>query len=255
MTIRTLQDKTPNIAESAFVDETALVIGDVTIGEDSSIWPMTVVRGDVEKITIGKRTNIQDACVLHVTHDGEYTSGGFPLKIGDGVTAGHRATLHACSIGDYCLIGMSATIMDAAVLGDKLIIGAGSLVPPGKQLEGGYLYVGTPVKQIRKLNEDELKVSVTYSIYFSLTQPMYTNLKELIKDTTIQNLLKGIKYQLDTDYGFSLIFEHYYPYDKMPDINSQDLINFDAIKKHINMVKKELNKLVMCNRMKVKMKI
>jgi carbonic anhydrase/acetyltransferase-like protein (isoleucine patch superfamily) len=97
-----------------------------------------------------------------VTHDGEYTSGGFPLKIGDGVTAGHRATLHACTIGNYCLIGMSATIMDAAVLGDKLIIGAGSLVPPGKKLEGGYLYVGTPVKQIRKLNEDEL-MSLQYS--------------------------------------------------------------------------------------------
>ncbi len=162
MTIRTLQDKTPNIADSAFVDESALVIGDVTIGEDSSIWPMTVVRGDVQKITIGKRTNIQDACVLHVTHDGEYSPGGFPLNIGDGVTAGHRATLHACTIGDYCLIGMSATIMDGAVLGDRLIIGAGSLVPAGKKLEGGYLYVGTPVKQVRPLNEEELK-SLEYS--------------------------------------------------------------------------------------------
>ncbi len=162
MTIRTLQNKVPAIADSAFVDESAVVIGDVTIGEDSSIWPMTVVRGDIEKITIGKRTNIQDACVLHVTHDSEYTPGGFPLRIGDGVTAGHRATLHACTIGDYCLIGMSATIMDGAVLGDRLIVGAGSLVPPGKQLAGGYLYVGTPAKQIRKLNEDELK-SLEYS--------------------------------------------------------------------------------------------
>ena len=126
MTIRSLQGKTPDIADSAFVDETALVIGDVTIGEDSSIWPMTVVRGDVQKITIGKRTNIQDACVCHVTHDCEYTPGGFPLTIGDGVTAGHRATLHACTIGNYCLIGMSATIMDGAVLGDKLIIGLNS---------------------------------------------------------------------------------------------------------------------------------
>ena len=162
MTIRTLQGKTPNIADSAYVDESAIVIGDVTIGEDSSIWPMTVVRGDVQKITIGKRTNIQDACVLHVTHDGEYTPGGFPLKIGDGVTAGHRATIHACTVGDYCLIGMSATIMDGAVLGDRLIIGASSLVPAGKKLEGGYLYVGTPVKQIRSLNEEEL-ISLEYS--------------------------------------------------------------------------------------------
>lgn len=162
MTIRTLQGKTPNIADSAFVDESAIVIGDVTIGEDSSIWPMTVVRGDVEKITIGKCTNIQDACVLHVTHDGENSPGGFPLNIGDGVTAGHRATIHACTVGDYCLIGMSATIMDGAVLGDRLIIGAGSLVPAGKKLEGGYLYVGTPVKQIRSLNEEEL-ISLEYS--------------------------------------------------------------------------------------------
>ena len=162
MTIRTLQGKTPDIADSAFVDETALVIGDVTVGEDSSIWPMTVVRGDVQKITIGKRTNIQDACVCHVTHDCEYTPGGFPLNIGDGVTAGHRATLHACTIGDYCLIGMSATIMDGAVLGDRLIIGAGSLVPAGKKLEGGHLYVGSPVKQLRPLNEEELN-SLEYS--------------------------------------------------------------------------------------------
>ena len=162
MTIRSLQGNTPTIHDTAYVDETALLIGDVTVGEDSSIWPMTVVRGDVQKITIGKRTNIQDACVLHVTHDGEYTPGGYPLTIGDGVTAGHRATLHACTIGNYCLIGMSATIMDGAVLGDKLIIAAGALVPTGKKLEGGYLYVGSPVKQVRALNDEELK-SLEYS--------------------------------------------------------------------------------------------
>jgi len=162
MTIRSLNGKEPEIDDSAFIDETALVIGDVTIGKDSSIWPMTVLRGDVQKITIGKRTNIQDACVCHVAHDSEHTPGGFPLTIGDGVTAGHRATLHACTIGDYCLIGMSATIMDGAILGDRLIIGAGGLVPAGKKLEGGYLYVGCPVKQIRALNEDELK-SLEYS--------------------------------------------------------------------------------------------
>lgn len=156
MTVRNLQDKTPIIADSAFVDETALVIGDVTIGEDSSIWPMTVVRGDVQKITIGKRTNIQDACVCHVTHDGEFSPGGFPLTVGDDVTVGHRVTLHACTVGNLCLIGMSATIMDGAVLSDKVIVGAGSLVPTGKQLESGYLYVGSPVKRVRELNEKEL---------------------------------------------------------------------------------------------------
>ena len=157
MTIRSYAGKTPEIAASAYVDESALVIGDVKIGADSSIWPMTVVRGDVHSITIGRCTNIQDASVLHVTHDGKFSPGGFPLRVGDYVTAGHRVTLHACSVGNYCLIGMSATIMDGAVLEDKIIIGAGSLVPTGKVLEGGYLYVGSPVKRVRELNEKELE--------------------------------------------------------------------------------------------------
>ena len=156
MAIRSFNGKTPNIAASAYVDETALVIGDVTIGDESSIWPMTVARGDVHSITIGKRTNIQDACILHVTHDGRFSPGGFPLNVGDDVTVGHRVTLHACTVGNFCLIGMSATIMDGAVLEDRVIIGAGSLVPTGKALEGGYLYVGSPVKRVRALDENEL---------------------------------------------------------------------------------------------------
>jgi len=155
MTIKNYQGKSPTIAASAYVDESAVVIGDVTIGEDSSLWPMVVARGDVHSITIGSRTNIQDGCILHVTHDGKFSPGGFPLVIGNSVTAGHRATLHACTVGDYCLIGMSATIMDGAVLGEKLIIGAGSLVPTGKKLDSGYLYVGSPVKQIRELTDKE----------------------------------------------------------------------------------------------------
>lgn len=162
MTIRRFKDKIPTIEASVLVDETALVIGDVSIGEDSSIWPMSVVRGDVQSIKIGCRTNIQDACVLHVTHDGEYSPGGFPLMVGDDVTVGHRVTLHACTVGNQCLIGMSATIMDGAVLGDNIIIGAGSLVPTGKKLESGFLYVGSPVKQIRPLSEEELAF-LTYS--------------------------------------------------------------------------------------------
>ena len=106
MTIRNFKDKTPNIHTSAYVDETALVIGDVTIGADSSIWPMTVVRGEVNTIRFGERTNIQDACVVHVTSDSEYNPGGFPLTVGDDVTVGHRVTLHACTVGNLCLIGM-----------------------------------------------------------------------------------------------------------------------------------------------------
>ena len=162
MTIRDFQGITPRIAETAFVDETAVVIGDVTIGADSSIWPMTVARGDVHSITIGERTNIQDASVLHVTHDGKYTPAGYPLVVGNDVTVGHRVTLHACTVGNLCLIGMSATIMDGAVIGDKTIIAAGSLIPTGKELEGGYLYVGSPAKRIRELTDQELE-SLEYS--------------------------------------------------------------------------------------------
>lgn len=167
MPIRNFEGKTPDIDPTVYVDDTALIIGDVTIGADSSIWPMTVARGDVHSITIGKRTNIQDACVLHVTHDGKFSPGGFPLKVGDDVTVGHRVTLHACTVGNQCLIGMSATIMDGAVLGDRIIIGAGSLVPTGKQLEGGYLYVGSPVKQLRELNQNELAFLEYSSAHYS----------------------------------------------------------------------------------------
>lgn len=156
MTIRSYQGKHPAIAASAYVDDSAVVIGDVTIGEDSSLWPQVVARGDVNIITIGSRTNIQDGSVLHVTHDGKYTPGGYALTVGDNVTVGHRVILHACTIGDLCLIGMASTIMDGAVLEPKVMLGAGSLVPGGKQLEGGYLYVGTPAKQVRPLTEEEL---------------------------------------------------------------------------------------------------
>lgn len=162
MSIRNYQDKTPKIHPNSYVDPNAVVIGNVTIGEESSIWPMCVVRGDVNTITIGRRTNIQDGSILHVTHDSEFYPGGYPLKIGNSVTAGHRVTLHGCTIGDYCLIGMSATVMDGAILQDRVILGAGSLVPPGKELEGGYLYVGSPAKQIRPLTEVEL-ASLEYS--------------------------------------------------------------------------------------------
>ena len=156
MPVRAFKGVAPRIAASAWVDPAALVIGDVTIGEQSSLWPMAVARGDVQRIHIGARTNIQDACILHVTHDSDYAPGGVPLRIGDDVTVGHRVILHACTVGNRCLIGMGATVMDGAVLGDELIIGAASLVPAGKQLEGGYLYMGVPVKQVRALTEREL---------------------------------------------------------------------------------------------------
>lgn len=176
MTIRMYQGKTPDIAATAYVDESAVVIGDVTVGEDSSLWPTVVARGDVNSITIGKRTNIQDGSILHVAHDGKFSPGGFPLVIGDGVTVGHRVTLHACTVGDYCLLGMSATIMDGAILNSKLILGAASLVPTGKELEGGYLYMGSPVKQVRELTDKELE-------YLEYSASHYVKMKNLHKQT------------------------------------------------------------------------
>lgn len=153
--IRSFKNKTPVIGNKVMIDESAVVIGDVTIGDDVSIWPTTVIRGDVESIQIGNGTNVQDGSVLHVSHAGDYSSQGHPLKIGKGVTIGHRAVVHACTVGDYCLVGIGAIIMDDVILEDYVMLGAGALVPPGKKLESGYLYVGVPAKQVRPLKDSE----------------------------------------------------------------------------------------------------
>lgn len=157
MAIRPFEQHTPQIHATVYVDDTALVIGDVEIGEDSSIWPMSVIRGDIQRIRIGARTSIQDGSVIHVTHDSRFCPGGQPTLIGNDVTVGHKVILHACTIEDYCLIGMGSIIMDKAVVRSRVTIGAGSVVPPGKVLESGFLYVGSPVKQVRPLNERELE--------------------------------------------------------------------------------------------------
>lgn len=162
MTIRNFEDKKPTIATDTYIDDTALVIGDVTIGAETSIWPLAVIRGDMNAITIGCQTNIQDHSVCHVTHDGPYNPGGFALNIGDRVTIGHRVTLHGCTLGDNCLIGMGTTIMDGAVVGPDSLIGAGSLLTPGKILEGGYLWMGSPARKVRKLGTEEIE-SIAYS--------------------------------------------------------------------------------------------
>ena len=168
--IRTFEGITPAIAASTFIDETAVVIGNVRIGEDSSVWPTTVIRGDVNTITIGSRTSIQDGSVLHVNHDDEHNPGGDPLRVGDNVTVGHKVMLHGCTIKDRCLIGMSSIILDKAVVESDTVIGAGSLVSPGKVLESGYLYVGTPARQVRKLTDKELA-------YLDLAAEYYVRLK------------------------------------------------------------------------------
>jgi carbonic anhydrase/acetyltransferase-like protein (isoleucine patch superfamily) len=155
MPVRKFENIAPRIAATAYVDETALVIGDVSIAGDASLWPQVVARGDVNRIEIGARTNIQDGSVLHVSHDSEFAPGGFALRIGADITVGHQAILHGCTIEDRCLIGMAATVMDGAIIRSGAIVGAGSLVPPGRDLDGGYLWVGSPVRKVRSLREQE----------------------------------------------------------------------------------------------------
>ncbi|MCY1269412.1 Protein YrdA [compost metagenome] len=171
MTIRTFRGKAPKLGEKVFVDPSAVLIGDIEIGADSSVWPLVTIRGDMHRIRIGARTSIQDGSVLHITHAGPYNPDGFPLTIGDEVTVGHKVLLHGCTVGNRILVGMGCIVMDGAVIEDEVIVGAGSLVPPGKVLESGFLYVGSPVKQVRPLTDKERS-------FFSYTAGNYVKLKD-----------------------------------------------------------------------------
>ncbi|MFZ2727568.1 MAG: gamma carbonic anhydrase family protein [Methylococcaceae bacterium] len=155
MSIKAFNNKQPSLGQAVYLDASAVVIGDVSLADDVSIWPMAVVRGDVESISIGAGTNVQDGSVLHVSHASPYAPKSQPLSIGKSVTIGHKAVVHGCSIGNYCLVGIGAIIMDAAVLEDYVMLGAGSLVPSGKVLQSGYLYIGSPAKPVRPLSDTE----------------------------------------------------------------------------------------------------
>lgn len=157
MSIRAFGDLAPSIDETAYIDPAALVVGDVVVGRDSSLWPMAVARGDIQSIRIGAETNIQDGSVLHGTHDSAYCPGGMALHIGDRVTVGHRVVLHACTLEDGALIGMGTVVMDGAVVGARCLVGAASLVPPGRVLEGECLWLGSPVRRVRRLTPRELE--------------------------------------------------------------------------------------------------
>lgn len=156
MTLRRYQGANPVLGERVYVDDCALVIGRVTLGDDASLWPFAVARGDVNRIEIGARTNIQDGSVLHVVHDGP-VAGGIALIIGDDVTVGHKAMLHAAHIGHRCLIGMAAVVLDGAVIEDEVIVAAGSVVPPGKRLAARGLYLGNPARRMRELTAAEIE--------------------------------------------------------------------------------------------------
>jgi len=154
--IRSYKGIQPNLGKRVYIDSSAVVVGDIHIGDDSSIWPLVAARGDVNHIHIGMRSNIQDGSVLHVTHKNSHNPDGYPLLIGNDVTVGHKVMLHGCTIKDRVLVGMGSIVLDGAYIEEDVMIGAGSLVPPNKVLKSGFLYVGSPVKQARALTEAEL---------------------------------------------------------------------------------------------------
>lgn len=160
--IRSFDSKSPTIGERVYIDPTAVVIGKVTLADDVSVWPMAIIRGDVNSIYIGEGCNIQDAAILHATHDGPFTPGGHSLFLGQGVTVGHQAVLHACHIEANSLIGIGALILDSVHIEHHVMVAAGSVVPPGKRLLSGYLYLGSPARPVRHLTENELS-NLNYS--------------------------------------------------------------------------------------------
>lgn len=162
MALYPYQTVSPTLSERVYVSPEAAVIGNVTIGADSSIWPFASIRGDMHYIKIGSRTSIQDNSVLHITHAGDYHPQGSPTIIGDDVTVGHRVILHGCTIENRVLVGMGSIVLDDVIIQSDVILGAGSLVPPGKILESGFLWLGSPVVKKRPLTDEE-KAFILYS--------------------------------------------------------------------------------------------
>ena len=162
----------PTLGERAYIDPAASVIGDVVLGDDVSVWPFTVIRGDVNFVRIGDRTNIQDGTVVHVSHDGPHAKlGGFATRIGSDVTIGHKAVIHACTIEDAVLVGMGAIVLDGAVVKKHGFVGAGALIPPGKVVGEGELWLGNPARKARLLTEAEIE-----ALYYSAGH--YVRLKD-----------------------------------------------------------------------------
>lgn len=170
--LRRYRDILPTIGQRTYVDSAATVIGDVGLGDDVSIWPGSIVRGDVNFIRIGARTNVQDGSVIHVSHDGPHAKlGGFATVIGEDVTIGHKAIIHACRIEDAVLIGMGAIVLDGAVVKTHGFVGAGALIAPGKVVGEGELWLGNPARKVRMLTDAE-----TEALYYSAQH--YVRLKD-----------------------------------------------------------------------------
>jgi carbonic anhydrase/acetyltransferase-like protein (isoleucine patch superfamily) len=163
--IRAFHGIKPEISVLAYIDPGAHVIGRVKIDDDATVWPGAVIRGDSHAIRIGARSNIQDGAQLHVTHDAQYTLGGFALNIGSSVTIGHGAALHGCTVQDAALIGMNAVILDGALVKKHSIVGAGAVVTQGRVVGEGELWLGNPARLVRLLTADEIQ-----QIYYTAKQ-------------------------------------------------------------------------------------
>ena len=172
---RSFKNKTPTIDPNSYCDDTALIIGDCSIGSESSIWPYAVLRADVQAITIGKQTNIQDGTIIHCASQALTPPNGIPCIVGDRVTIGHQVMLHACHVMDDCLIGMGSIVMDSSIIQPNVILGARSLVTENQTLESGFLYLGSPAKKIRPLTEaEEAHIQKSAMHYCELAKASYT---------------------------------------------------------------------------------
>lgn len=165
----------PTLGKDVFVHATATVIGDVVLGDGVSVWPGAVIRGDVNRIRIGARSNVQDGAILHVSRRSARHPEGAALHIGEAVTIGHGVILHGCTVHDECLIGMGAVVMDHAVVEPRVLLGAGSLVPEGRVLQSGWLYVGRPALPIRRLNDEEMDAFARQAENYVLLAAEYRN--------------------------------------------------------------------------------
>jgi carbonic anhydrase/acetyltransferase-like protein (isoleucine patch superfamily) len=155
MAIRPYRGILPTLGPGAWIDETAVVIGDVELGADASVWPLVLIRGDVNRIRIGARSNVQDGSIIHVSRPFPGNDEGWPTILGDDVVVGHKVALHGCRIADRVLVGIGSIVLDGVVVESDVIIGAGAVVTPGKVLESGYLYVGNPARRSRELTPQE----------------------------------------------------------------------------------------------------
>lgn len=156
MAIRTYRGIAPTLGPGAWIDPAAVVIGDVVLGDDVSVWPLVLIRGDVNQVRIGARSNVQDGSILHVSRPYPGNELGWPTTLGEDVVVGHKVALHGCTIADRVLVGIGAIVLDGVEVGSDVIIGAGSVVTPGKKLQSGYLYLGNPARRVRALEPAEI---------------------------------------------------------------------------------------------------